>query len=459
MLSAWPPPVPRANWCRSSSTASIASVGIYDPTYPMPHTIRFREASSLGLMAGNPTFSTVWEDANRHDTAATNNPGNNVWAFGAWNLLGNASAYRIDYNRSRVLSGETRRYCALYIAMGPAIDTRSHWFPGNSSGNSTDNSRNGRVFAALLAMMKAVPETPVVLLGIGAGRMDRCNGTLNIGRQPSLQWQFLHEFQRRIDTYGGFMGLRGKCSESTVLQSLGTRYARNIKALGCPSLFINTNPDLGYTLQLKYKKILQKLQDGDPLKVAIMLGNREKVSYARPLVRFFLAHRKGSIHVMQQHAEQQLFNKFVRMLSSDEQVRQDAANVTFFFTDVFLWRQKLMNVDLAIGPRIHGAMIALAAGTPAVTIVPESDIRMIEFCEKMHLAHIIIKESLLHEDKGDNIIDTVKRGASTFNGSAFDANRKVLAAEYVRLFRTAGLWLNPKVAALAKPGQIAFKTL
>ena len=56
------------------------------------------------------------------------------------------------------------------------------------------------------------------------------------------------------------------------------------------------------------------------------------------------------------------------------------------FFDVAEWMAHCREYDFVIGTRIHGTMVALQAGTPALCIVHDS--RTLELCETMCVPHV-----------------------------------------------------------------------
>ena len=166
-------------------------MGIYDPAYLMPESLSVSGWTRAGLVIGNPGITSAWEDADGHGTG-TANPGNNVWAFGSWNLLGPRSARRLDFNRSRILAASPAS-CGIYSASGPL------W-----SGHGVKD------FAAILKVLKAAPDGPFVMLGTGAATSS-CE--FKPGQLPPSGLEALREIDRRIRTQGGFVTVRGDCSK------------------------------------------------------------------------------------------------------------------------------------------------------------------------------------------------------------------------------------------------------
>ena len=195
-----------------------------------------------------------------------------------------------------------------------------------------------------------------------------------------------------------------------------------------------------------------------------MLGWKRS-PYSDALARFWMVYRRQSFHVAQGGSEFKLLQQAVRAdaayrapphsrhatntESANESVAAMVLKASRIFYDVEAWRRALVGLDVVIGPRIHGSMLALAAGTPTITFA--FDARISELCESMRLACAQPHE-LEPEPPGGgvgNLEAFITRVASGFDGAAFDARRAEVAARYVELFRTAGVELNPRVAALA----------
>lgn len=399
----------------------LGSMGIYNPAYPMPQGLSVAQMTKAGLVNGNPGTMAAWEDAREYNKGVTN-PGNNVWAFGAWNLLGPRHVQRLDFNRSRILTAEVGSTCGVYSATGPL------W---------TAQGYNAKHFEAILAALKAAPDGPLIMLGTGLGSDPGCDRAAIRPLRGGLQAEALRAIGEHFRTQGGFMTVRGACTKR-FLHNAGLTIG--VEPIGCPSLFINTQPDLGATLQRKYRALVQKLRAGASIKVGILLGYKRQ-SYMDPaLARFYISHHAGSVHIMQwPYTEKQQFIKAVDALSSDAGVRAAVRNASRFFYEVGKWKEEVRGLDLVVGPRIHGSMIAIAAETPTVTI--GFDARIKELCEAMKLG--------CSATVGNDLAVTIEQVASSFDGAAFDANRRAVAARYVHLFGSAGIELNPLVAKLA----------
>ena len=341
-----------------------------------------------------------------------------------------------------MLTAKPGKFCGIYIATGPMWTVPF----------LDDNAKS------LMRALEAVPTGPVVILGTGAV-VQRKYGIHCPSSQPLTPLKTGHlppktpfnlalqAIGQRIRTFGGFIGVRGVCSQQA-FNSTGLQLPE-VEVLGCPSLFLNTRPHLGALLQRGYENLVRKLRDGAPVRVAIYWGYIRQ-NFMNPfLARFYIAHHSGSIHIMQwPYTEQDVFRKTVFSLTSNETIRAAAVNASIVFYDVRKWQAALRGVDLAVGPRIHGSMAALSVGTPAVTIA--FDDRIHELCWSMKLACVSWRAN--QPPPHDDLAGMIEHAIKGFNGHIFDQNRRAIAARYVDLYQKSGLHLNPKVADLATGG-------
>ena len=339
------------------TSCRAAAIGVYDPEFPRPAPGQsgpsgFHDAAKRGLLLSQ-VAPAAWESSD--PSRRPDNTGNLVWSFAAWNLLATRSARVLDFSRRRILESgrtEAQRFCQLYVASGPLLTT------------SAPAPHEVMRFTMVLDAVRQIRQ-PLVVLGVGVIPAS-CTGQLH---QTNVD--FLSELERRMRANGGFVGLRGECT-ARLVRNAGFTKERGFEALGCPSLFLNSQPDLGATLERKYARLRQRILDGTPLKVAITIPSTRS-SLTRPIVRFWAQHHHGSIHVMQDLGDpshvQRAMRELVRASSAEPEAsgRLQAAanasrNASIFFYDAREWRDAMAAFDVVVGPRIHGAMIALAAG-------------------------------------------------------------------------------------------------
>ena len=95
--------------------------------------------------------------------------------------------------------------------------------------------------------------------------------------------------------------------------------------------------------------------------------------------------------------------------------------------DLLKWMEFYRQFDFVVGPRIHGVMIALQAGVPAMCIAIDS--RTTELCEIMKVSYLSFNSV-----KGGVTLEDLNR-LFTFDPVEFDKNRRMLASGFVRFLR------------------------
>jgi hypothetical protein len=117
-------------------------------------------------------------------------------------------------------------------------------------------------------------------------------------------------------------------------------------------------------------------------------------------------------------------------LSPEEFLRWSHRHGEVFF-DVASWMSYYRRFDFVIGMRIHGVMLALQAGVPAVCIAHDSRTR--ELCEFMGVPHVLASKVIsgIHRDQLADFWD--------MDMQSFDANRLDLAGKYGKFLNGNGL--------------------
>lgn len=113
------------------------------------------------------------------------------------------------------------------------------------------------------------------------------------------------------------------------------------------------------------------------------------------------------------------------------------------FFNVGEWIEHCKQFDFVIGTRIHGVVVALQAGVPALCIVHDS--RTLELCTTMKVPYV----------RADAVARGIRRESllslCAFDGPEFDANRRSLCGRYVGFLQRNRLqparWLTELAAA------------
>jgi polysaccharide pyruvyl transferase WcaK-like protein len=226
-------------------------------------------------------------------------------------------------------------------------------------------------------------------------------------------------------------------------------FDKHAVVLGCPSLFINPNPELGASIAKRLGRINR---------IAVAAGHQEWTELATleaSLAR--IVTRTGGSYIAQSEFEMMALARadFAQLsradllacrdyvapeMDLDEFVQWSHRYATVFF-HVPAWIEHYRHFDFVIGTRIHGVMLALQAGTPALCITHDS--RTLEFCQSMGLPYVEASEVARGIDIGD-IRDLYK-----FDAAEFDRNRRSLGKRYVEFLVQNGLHVSEALRPFA----------
>ena len=274
-------------------------------------------------------------------------------------------------------------------------------------------------------------DVPTLVVGLGAQSESEAaapavNGTVT---------EFLAEAARRAP----YLAVRGEYS-AQVCRDFGVP---NVKALGCPSVLMNKDQDLG---KLIAGKIAALEPDHIAIHAACRKGNLTNVE--REFIRYVNLY-PGSSYVVQRPPElaAAIFQdplmpadsaylgemaQFLAMRDGADELQQFLRRFGYVPTSIDSWSAFLRRFSCSINTRIHGTMIALQTGIPALCVT--HDTRTRELATRMKMPALDVPKFV--ESRYD-----IKRlfQVTRFDGAAFDAGRREVAHEYVTLFKTFGL--------------------
>lgn len=276
---------------------------------------------------------------------------------------------------------------------------------------------------------------------IGLGSQSSIEGKIPEVPEGTVNW--IKEIVKRKVSREPNISVRGKFTRKA-LEHYG--FQDNIVELGCPSLFINPEPELGKIIAGNIRPIKRvAVAAGDPnwkhlqcieaslARIVTATGG----SYVgqHPLQMMHLT--RGEARYMDDADLRACRAYICPEMDTEEFILWSERHGNLFF-DVQSWMEHYRRFDFVIGARIHGVMLALQAGTPGVVIAHDS--RTLELCKIMHVPYVLAKE--------------VKNGITReelpalfrFDGDQFDRNRRSLAARYCRFLESNGLsivdWLK-----------------
>ena len=279
----------------------------------------------------------------------------------------------------------------------------------------------------------------VVAIGLGAQSED--DATLPDLPTSVVEW--VRRIVERAPSKTPNLGVRGEFTVQ-VLEAYG--FDGCAEVVGCPSLFLNPDPNLG-------RQIAQNIRE--PRRVAVAAGNENSPKLSRieaSLARLVTAtngayigqHGLTMMKLTRGEAEQiggedlsRLRDYICPGMSLAEFVHWGHAYGNVFF-DVSNWIEYCRRFDFVVGTRIHGTAIALQAGVPALCIAHDS--RTLELCRTMKVPYVQSK------DVADGVELHQLLRLVDFDPLEFDKNRRSLCQRYVQflknnLLRPAG-WLE-----------------
>ncbi|MDX3810310.1 polysaccharide pyruvyl transferase family protein [Bosea thiooxidans] len=223
---------------------------------------------------------------------------------------------------------------------------------------------------------------PVIAFGIGA--QAPVSGKLELSEDTKT-------VLRLIADSAASLGVRGTYS-AEVLNDLGIR---NVRIIGCPTAFRSNNPNLAIHLPpLDHVK-----------KAGVTLRREVSKTYAQDIQRYLTFHRdlvkamadRFEVTLMSQgEAEEKKLalgtpeqkvaamvalkdNAWASSWYLDEQV-ESLYRSRMFYSDVVAEYERLVReLDLVLGYRLHGNLMALANGTPSIYFTYDS--RTVEFAD------------------------------------------------------------------------------
>lgn len=306
----------------------------------------------------------------------------------------------------------------------------------NQLGAHTDLADLGKKFRSL--------QTAMVAVGLGA--QAGLSGDIPDIKIGTLDW--VRAIAERAVGAQPNIGVRGNFT-LRVLEHYGL--AESAEVLGCPTLFIHPSPELG-------RQIYERLSE--PKRIAVASGNPYIRELARleasltslvkatqgsyvgqhPLIMFRLARGEADHMGVSDLA---LSRDYIcPEMSLDEFALWTKQYGTIFF-DIPSWMEHYRRFDFVIGTRIHGTMLALQAGVPALCIAHDS--RTLELCQTMKIPYVLSKDVVGGIQRKDLL------RLFQFDPDDFDANRRMLARRYVDFLKNNQLqpadWLEGIAAA------------
>lgn len=294
----------------------------------------------------------------------------------------------------------------------------------------------------------------LAIVGVGIqgpliqGHQARCRKAAPEVDVPAAALDWLARIAECAPTSAPNIGLRGSMTQE-VLAKHG--FVEGVEVVGCPSLFINPNPHLGAAIVANA---------GTPERIAVLAGNtawRDLQPTEAHLARlvgktsgsYIGQHGTGMMEITRGEAERLPKDDLLRCRDyicpnmSVEKFKAWCRTHGNLFFSVPAWLEHYRRFDLVVGARLHGVVLALQAGVPALCIA--HDARVLELCCTMGIPHVLPAQV----GRGISLKDLAE--LATFDADEFDANRRALCRKYVDFLRGNGLTVVQWLEELAAP--------
>lgn len=248
--------------------------------------------------------------------------------------------------------------------------------------------------------------------------------------------------------------IKEKCSHISVrgefTASVLTDYgATNVITTGCPSNFINFDPNLGQKIVLKNKNINSlvintNLREDMYDFLSRVVSNKKscnmKFIMQEPKLVLDFCRYKTKSHYCKQVIDK-IHNNIMKEYS-DEEVKEFAFNNFETFFNVEAWMEYLLRFDFSIGSRMHGNMLALQSGIPTVFLTHDS--RLQELVEIMNLPHIAF-DKVSKIDKIEDLLPMI-----SFDEERYNFQRNILAKKFCEIYSYHGINIRKGLKVLGE---------
>ena len=293
---------------------------------------------------------------------------------------------------------------------------------------------------------------PLVILGLGAqAPTGEESATIAALRSDAHVRRMVDILRDRAV----FVSVRGEFS-ARVCDALGLR---DVHVLGCPSVFLNSDPQLGQKLQARIAalpdvpgRLRLAMTAAAPFEIS---AQAERCDLERRLFDWTKAaqglyiQQSGGISVLraargQWHLLEPGPRKSIAAILAPQmdpvEVWAFLCRAARFPLSAPEWIAELAGCELVLGSRVHGNLAAIAAGVPGVIVAHDS--RTAELAQCMHLPQLQAADVMATARPKD------LAARIAFDGAAFDRWRAGAATTLTAAFDRLGIPVDPDIRAL-----------
>lgn len=280
-------------------------------------------------------------------------------------------------------------------------------------------------------------DKPIIAIGLGAQAKEfGADVELTEGTRAWLDTLIENGQKHNIQN----IYTRGPYTSEQIEKLTGAKTLAN----GCPSHFINPRPDLGRRIQANWEAhpLPQRIAVAggheawrntrfiEQQLISMMMDPQFPGVYIVQSMGNMIKLSRGAFDEIEPEALQRLHKHTVPHYTP-EQFKDWALNYARSYYDVATWMDELRRYDLLIGPRFHGAQLAIQAERMACTIT--IDTRTEEMCKETGVPF------LRAADLTQPLTRTKLRELLPFDGEAYDQFRAMKCARYIDFLTATGL--------------------
>ena len=274
-------------------------------------------------------------------------------------------------------------------------------------------------------------DLPLVFLGLGAQAKDYEQKEFDF--HPSIL-KLIKLIKERSKT----IGLRGEFT-ANLLEKYGVK---NTVITGCPTNFLNSDPNLSEKLKTKWDNPVHSfLATGDepwPKNQKKRDAERKMIDWVHkgngifiqqsviPFIKYARQNNPYQNAEVPEHHEEALRKSIAPNMTNTEFKAFIATKLRIYY-NVDQWLEDSSRFDFSIGLRLHGNMAAWQSGTPAIWVY--HDARTRELVETMALPHMGYLDFLQL-----NSIEEMKESID-FCFSSYSDKRKLLFSNYTKILQ------------------------
>jgi drug/metabolite transporter (DMT)-like permease len=372
------------------------------------------ERKTIGMTGMYKLTSPEARQERSHDP----NTGNFVWMFGATRMINPYTVIIQPLTIHEADESILAHLSALVVASANALH-----IPLNPDYKGVKN-----YLVAVTNLIRRVNK-PTTVLGIGIQAQLSDLSNVDEIELHGHQATFMHEVARRGE--GKSVSVRGEMTE-TACKNAGIDICNS---LGCPSLTISRNTNLGNILKKKWQAVVLRLSRKEKVKLAIAVPAFQfaDVSYARVMEKLFsICKEHDCTFFMQANYDQSQLLKYAVDSVNEGQI-------VHFKEDVEVWFEFISKFDFMVSTRIHGGMSAIVNEVP--TIILPTDYRIMELVNAMKLPHIPVDIVLGKEPTFKSLMDVINSVEPNFD--EFERTRLHHLIEYKIMLENIGLEMDP----------------